>query len=493
MRGVSRTLRLKGTGLKILWTVAIFGFFSISIITCVKTITIYYGYPTVTLYSEIFKMGKTEFPAVTICNLNPINEDTLANDKIMSADKFYSTVWNETEQINEEDRKFLRDRLIKIDGYFQNIEESEATRIGHQADTFLHTCTWHFLPKGTTSCSVTTFLSPKYFNCFTINLPTSHDSSNNEVLSRLTVVLYLNSIDTLKQLKFFDVHEDNSAGVQVKLLQPNEKTKQKQFAFTFSPGTAVRIPFSLVTRKMVPPPFSDCHEARNGEIYSRGECIVQCIQKWLAQECQCTDVDYTFALHPSTNSNNSYNQPEFCGKYIGMNISEVIQRLRCAEQRERIMSHVPACGCGPACTTVRYYATVSAAPWPRVKDHLAFYENHIVNKTYQHKFEIYNEIGSLMKINKTQAMVKLRDNAPLIQENFIKIEVDLSDLPHVHYIDQPKYSLVDLVAGLGGILNFYSGITVLFVIEIIEFLLVLIKHYYKSPATAPQNNVVSLR
>ena len=486
MRGVSRTLGLKGNGLKLLWGFAILAFLSISIYSCIKKINNYYGYPTVTVFHEKYTLRNRQFPAVTICNLNPINGNAFDNDTIIDAEKFYSTVWKKTDNINAEDRKYLRDRLIKIEGYFQNIDLSEATHIGHQLDTFLHTCTWNFLPKATASCNITTFLSPKHFNCFTIHAPKL--LQRNEVASRLTVVLYLDHINTPKHSNFFDVHEDISAGVQVKLLQPSETPMPTQFAFTASPGTAVRIPFSLVTSKLAPPPFSNCYEVMNEEIYSMSECIRKCSQRWVTENCKCVDVDITFAMYSSETPNSNSDQLAFCGKFIGMNITEVIQRLQCTEQRDEILAHVVTCGCGPACTNVRYQATVSAAPWPQVQDHLAFYENHIINKTYQHKFEIYNEIRSLMKINKTQAMMTLRDNAPLIQENFIKIVVDLSDLPHVMYIEQPKYSWVDLAAGLGGLLNFYSGITVLFFVEIIEFSVIVMKHYYKNLATVQPDN-----
>ena len=60
------------------------------------------------------------------------------------------------------------------------------------------------------------------------------------------------------------------------------------------------------------------------------------------------------------------------------------------------------------------------------------------------------------------------DFVKLLRNNFVKYTVSLENYRTLHMDDQPKYNIVNLISQVGSILNLWSGITVMIVIEVIE-------------------------
>ena len=63
----------------------------------------------------------------------------------------------------------------------------------------------------------------------------------------------------------------------------------------------------------------------------------------------------------------------------------------------------------------------------------------------------------------------------LIQDNFVKLEFTRDFNGHVELVEVPMYSNFSLVGTLGGGLNLWTGITVLFFVELLEMMINIVK------------------
>ncbi len=86
--------------------------------------------------------------------------------------------------------------------------------------------------------------------------------------------------------------------------------------------------------------------------------------------------------------------------------------------------------------------------------------------------------GDLLNLKTTVmekiATVQISRQQYLTDNHFAKVNIILGDHRHTFITDHPQISLSSLLAKLGGSLNLWSGITVVIVIEFIDFILRLI-------------------
>ena len=90
---------------KVFWALALIGSTSILLFNLIHIISTYFSYG-VNLQVKTFRKAELEFPAVTVCNINPIRKSTLKQHPHLSAImNKYSTQENSQKQEGEKRRK----------------------------------------------------------------------------------------------------------------------------------------------------------------------------------------------------------------------------------------------------------------------------------------------------------------------------------------------------------------------------------------------------
>ena len=61
-----------------------------------------------------------------------------------------------------------------------------------------------------------------------------------------------------------------------------------------------------------------------------------------------------------------------------------------------------------------------------------------------------------------------------VERNVLKVSMYMADLKHVEVTEVAKTTLADFISSLGGALNLWSGITVLVMVEMLDFVIHLV-------------------
>ena len=165
------------------------------------------------------------------------------------------------------------------------------------------------------------------------------------------------------------------------------------------------------------------------------------------------------------------------------NRSECMNIVARSSQRKCAECHSP-------CKEFRYHKRSFSAHWPRNNQLMPFYHNYIKGSSNEHKFSIFEKIDQLfLDGNITEGNRMLQDTS-LIKDNFAKVSVYLSSLDVVVTEDHVAVAFFDLLAKIGGILNLYSGISCIIIVEIIDFLYNILWQYGKTKPTS--NSIVTV-
>ncbi len=198
--------------------------------------------------------------------------------------------------------------------------------------------------------------------------------------------------------------------------------------------------------------------------YSYQSCVDVCIQNVTRNTCQCYPVAY-----PSYIQHNNWTQTPFCLS-LQLDGNTFLNKSIC--MTEVIMANLHKCytTCQPACKEFRHYYNTFDSMWPTKTQQLDFYRQFIQGKPYEDHFGIYSKISQLASNgNLTEAKTLLQQTS-LIEDNFAKVSVFFTTTNIVVIEDKPSTSLTDLFARLGGTLNLYSGISLIIVVELVDFL-----------------------
>jgi amiloride-sensitive sodium channel subunit alpha len=105
--------------------------------------------------------------------------------------------------------------------------------------------------------------------------------------------------------------------------------------------------------------------------------------------------------------------------------------------------------CPLECETVTYDYSVSNLDFPSRK----FYETIINDKTF------YKILSNTLGTNATYN---------LYQENFLSLNVYLSNNKYTQITEIPKISLIDLISSIGGSIGIFLGLSIFSLIEVLE-------------------------
>ncbi len=481
LKGVPRILKTKSLGLRSMWAVAVFTFLAVSGLQAYNLIVEYLQYPTVTVVREKgFNMThSTEviMPDVLVCNLNPFAYTvTKHNNKhIPSLEDFYNHVMHVTQCIGnctQQQIKLMlqiRDDLLTYTGYYQYIGRDGITQVSHSKDGFIVSCQLDILDGmsiGRVPCDetvrITHVINSVYYNCHALQII---KQSIRKLILGFTITLFLDNFD-MSHTSYLTIDSESSqaTGALVTLYRPGTPPLIRRNGILLSPGTLTDVKFQIENRKRLHQPHGVCSgvnymsDMTNYTKFTANNmdlCLSFCLEKRMEDMCGCIDV---LSLHVR---HNRASHIPFCGCLMSR-ASDFFGRYMCAKTKRTLVLMTDCLNkCPLPCSELFYIFKTSAAGWPGVALSEAFYKANINDRPYAWRFAHYQNISNENKSSATKA----------IEQNFLRFTVQLVSNRYIEFSDEGKFNLTILVSQLGGSLNLWSGITMVVIVEFLEFFL----------------------
>ena len=96
--------------------------------------------------------------------------------------------------------------------------------------------------------------------------------------------------------------------------------------------------------------------------------------------------------------------------------------------------------------------------------------SHHTRKSTCNKFDVYAEIqADVGKVSDAEIMRRL-DATKLIRRNFVRVSVLLDSYTSIEFEENPAMTVDSLTSSVGGTLHLWLGMTITFVVEIVDLL-----------------------
>ncbi|ELT95801.1 hypothetical protein CAPTEDRAFT_195248 [Capitella teleta] len=495
LKGVPRIFKAQRTSLKALW-----------IISVVKNaIEAYLEYKTVINNEEVFPKGLempsivNQFPSLTFCNLKVIHHDT--NHDFMSAVQYIeevdrnNTMWKAAASNISADELNTLEFMKLIPAYYGFIGRKNAIIAGAQFDDFVKQC---YIDTDTADysidCSQIGNFSqdsiPENFNCYSYRMDPGMETNYQPY--KITFLLFVDSGDDFVSTDYTPESKNREAiGVKLALHSTTEPFDFKRKSMLLPPGHISAVNIDISQRHRLQAPYGQCTpntpdaffvQSGANAPYSRKACHAACVQANITEYCGCRDPSMaaTYTLAET--------KLPFCSG-PRETYAERMETSQCALLRTAAISTDCHKGCSQACQKLDVTPTLTTALWPRPSQQLGLYKTFIRGKTYADKFKEYESILQEFEKtgNETKALHSLNQFSS-IQKNFVLVEVIRSQVGISIVADQVKTTPSDLVSTIGSLLNLYSGITVIILVEIIDYIFNMTVHFLCSKPDDEEEN-----
>lgn len=479
LKGIPRAVKARSAFLRTVWTVAVIVFLSMCLFQVVTIVKEYLEFETVTTREETpignNWTGDGElFPRALVCNLNPFssNQSNYKNGfptPVEYAEKVINmTICEECTEAEKKEMDLVRDVLLRSRSYYQHVGKQKASEVSHQSIvieckvllrvTFINS----YLVK---SCddhvTVTKVFLPKYFNCFLYEA-----KMTSGMIMGFSFLLHLDT--SFKHLHGLLANPlTQGMGALISLL-PQNYSLSIEHSTSIAPGFHTDITFTITQIKRYK---YYCKE----NITNQDLCFSECFRSKLSKLCKCKNAesvdqegDFCYAFH-----NNS--------KEAILNLYDCVRNY---SAKNLDCENV----CPTPCVEVRYDKSSSMSKFLSVSQLGDFYKNFIIPSGLSEK---YNTSGFRMiaegkgeEIPDTMMLSMMN----MIESNFAQVTIHLANRNIIYYTEHLKTTLSGLFSQLGGILNLWSGITAIILIELIEAIYRLFT--YKSEEKAPEKDLV---
>ena len=449
IHGLPNIFRSERILLKIMWTLCLLGFSSYCFFSIFKSVNSYLNHEVVTNI-DIIKENPTEFPAVTICNLNLFVTD-YALDKLKKFKKDYLTVL----PINEKNY-LVKPKKIDIRKEFQeysmNPANADRKNYSYPFEDTLIECNFDSI-----DCTADDFdwhYDPIYGNCFAFNKGQNFkgQSTNIKNSSRagnmfgLSVQFFIglpSKVDEMIQ----------STGIYVNIHNKSLQARPEMGVYA-SGGEQTNIIIERVFDQILPYPFSNCllnsntidaldseyYRAifRSNKTYIQHECQNLCLNDELIKKCKCV----------------KFIVPSQIDKKLCDVMNKCVQEVTQQFDSNQILRCVKLCP--PDCNTISYSLSTSHSDYPTPK----YAESLIRLPVIKSKFpkDISNNITN----------VSFKIYYYEFKRSVVSIKVFYGELKYTIVSQIPKMSFEDLISNVGGILGLFLGASFLSLVEIIE-------------------------
>ncbi len=490
LKGIPKVIKSERWSLTLLWLLGTLLLFTMCIYQVYIIVSEYASFAKVTTITEeslrLLENDEVRLPDILACNLSPFSSVLSGPVDIPKVSDYIALVDNVTMCTDnnpctpqqEMVLGTLRGYLMSPSGYFQYIKKDAAQQLGNTLETFIASCQVLIYTGSSTiprDCDgiVTFKLQPHvtFYQCAELHFP---EATEDQVIIGVSLTFYLDNFnDPFKGPDFFkpSMITEQGSGVYIVLHEPGTfPIYLSEYTFAAS-GAATEISFAIESTIRLDEPYGGCVSTEEADppiilgeqvSYSPEVCNADCIGTHILTDCGCIDVgsSHNILLHKE-----DLGYP-YCYS-VNQSRTELIKNIQCVFSV--IYDHTRECvqKCATPCKENKYIRTVSSVRWPRPYMFPSFYASTIQNKDYASRFSALNKDctndGLCSTIDKLNQQY-------LIENNFAKVNVILGSDMHVTYEDNVKVSRESFLAQLGGVLNLWSGITLVVIIEVLEYI-----------------------
>ena len=516
---------------RIIWSVAVIVFMSLTAVAVVRVFAAYFQYPTVDTLREVSQ--KSSMPWVTVCNQSPLSDNVDAN--MSWKDYIYyveiaKMLWKAAPQdllsrlgLSAEKAVTLLTWSETQFGYIASLplplKPMKNYNYNESNTHFIVDChylDWQLIaiPDSEINCRDTVQLvyNWQFYLCYSFRPP----ANVTRKIRGLTAIFYLDDF-LVPNNNYFnsDVKLSQSSGVRLSVHTPGTESFVEK-AEVIGPGTETLVQISQTNHTRLPEPYGTCTDRihlespniqEGDDVYTIDTCYGLCMQQLMVDQCRCLDTEFPFNdshLKQTTYKNFCINQTgswsmrkiilQFV-KFVDISDEKnvryfekaaflanpdifsgaeiVLKLVLCLlDLRMTLPKHTGTCRCPKPCKEYTYDASVSDAPWPHRSYQLAFYNKYIAphSEIYGNKFDIYADIQADIGNLSEEQVLKRIDATKLIRRNFMRVDV-LFDSNLSFELEQTPAITVDMMpSNVGGALTLYLDISLIFIVEIVDLL-----------------------
>ena len=415
-----------------------------------RNIIDFFGYDVITK-TEIKYETSLVFPVITICNLNAFNTDY--------SREFFTTFFNSSHPIMDYEM-FSKDLVNNYTAKNTSLKYL----FGKRLDEIIISCKFAL-----TNCDLNEdfelFYDDYFGNCYRFNSGKNMNGKKverkyaNSLLGYLDIELWIgsnqNNYNMFSQengmIIFFNNNTDDlilsngvsiipSFGTKISLDKINIIKKPQPYSSCLDNLNTVDSYDSLIFKKVI--------EKYPNKTYTFMVCFLHCVQKYLGDYCGCQSKNSKFTYYETM-------------RYCFFNDSEAINDSECMAAGFNMLItnsdyYLNQCKCPIECNYDFYRHSISLSEFP-TRQYSAYLAN---NSLIQ---------SNLKQIN-NQNNISL-DDFEVMRKNVGKVSIYYGEMMQTLITEYAKTQFADLVAGVGGILGLFLGLSFLSFIEIFDFLI----------------------
>ena len=372
----------------------------------------------------------TDFPSLTLCNLNPLANTPLDGGFLRDSLEVFRQYITSPDTRNEIDKYTLSEMTDPAAMYVNFVHNSG---LELNAQNFVVTCrwdaeSWETEPDCLLSMEMHVYQA-KYGYCFTFEPP-----QNAGHISSFSAILYIDdSIEVAVPLFVLRTERTFATGA-VLTAHRRDTLPDIDGGIILSAGTSSEVGISITRRKKLPNPFSQCEYKSNMPVvdnyaYTRGTCKALCYQEKVISECGCVD---SLALSMPSQFENGV---QYCNwvdisrpiDHNAQSIANLTSCLRFWSSRISLCDDV----CPDECNDHRYELTRAEIEWPHPTSQIAFYDAYIRGKPYEERFQAYGNLSvSLGRGGKIPDLYDILWKERKMGNNFLEVSMELIKTEH---------------------------------------------------------------
>ncbi|CAF0821207.1 unnamed protein product [Brachionus calyciflorus] len=497
--GFSNMVKTDSNLIRVSWVVLVLCFSSYCLYTVINSINSYLAYEVSVNY-QIVADSSAEFPAVTICNLNPFDvaaetstgEYIIQNLKSNSMTPVITTNNGQVAYLLVDDAANILKATVNSD---KNLTRAGLEKLGFTLDTMLISC--YYDHDQCNSSNFTWFHDSEFGNCYTFNALFDENNNFKEplVTSKTGPVHGLN-LELFVGAGGAQDYYTVKKGVKVAIHQRGVRPIMKYEGVYVGIETAAHIGFSRTNYSKQPYPYNNCRKDTQKILatdslyfnytlklskYSQKLCYEFCMQfEQIVPNCGCADPRI-----PIVDSN--------------LNICHNKSSLACVKSNRDHFDHLniaEICDkhCPYECDSLVFMTTVSTASYPTdYYANLLMSQDNIIRKfnpknvfvpeileqnekvSEEDSSEEENENDYVVTrvfntISNQTVEIKKKPTDIEIKESILMLSIYYDDLRYLYVKESPSMSFDTLMGIVGGQFGLYLGASFLSFVEIVEML-----------------------
>ena len=463
VKGIPRIIKSKSLVIKSTWSIAILLFFGLAVSQVVLLVSEYFEWNVVVDFRDelMVPLEVNTLPKISLCNQQPIAGASQSN-----ASAYYKHAYNITQcddQCTDEEKALMADvqaQLLKPSGYFQFLDKNQAEAVSQTAESFIRECKLILihgtstvqLPCEGAGVEVETPLNPDYFRCFSITAPRKH---RERIVIGLSLVLFLDN----PYITDSYYGADGGGAVLIPHYDVGVPNPFLEGMFLASgQHTVLQADRHEVIR--LPEPYGPCVHSSVTHREFTWRNISNCFVNMTRKYCNCTDVQHATFEEPY-----DVDIYPYCGD-ARFGIDWLKQKTQCVGQRN---AEVCATESRLPCIEHQYPVDTSLIAWPALNQGFEnFYDDYIQGKAGSDMLEpVHRYIEKNCSGDIACGLLEQQADS-LIRSNFLKFSFFLRGNYYSVTEEQPKIELLELLSQCGSILNLWSGITMIVLVEVLE-------------------------